>query len=98
LEIESKQKIIDHLDIEKNSVMIQPEEPKTPELPKIPGMHHRKKWGYIVNNIDLLPEQLVVTEKKVDDKKIRKMINEADGQIKIPGIDIFEEKIIVTRL
>lgn len=97
LAIEYQEIKIESLDIEKDHIMIQPDEPKTPALPKIAGVIRRKKWNYRVNNIDLVPDSYIIIEKNINDKMLRSIINQASGQIIIPGIDIYEEKIIAAK-
>ncbi len=54
--------------------------------------------NYKVTNIDLVPEDapFLMIEKGINDKILRSIINKANGHI--PGIDIYEEKIIIFKI
>ena len=81
---------IGSIDIEKEFTSVNHEEPKTPEIPKIVGLIHRRRWDFRTININLVPDPYVIINKVIDNKKLRYVINQADGQITIPGIEIFE--------
>jgi hypothetical protein len=95
--IEAQDIIIEDLDKERNLTVIAPDEPETSELPKLAGVHHRYTWDYSLENIELVPAELVIVEKNVDDKKVMDLIKEANGKITIPGLNIFKKQTLVTR-
>lgn len=97
LAIEYQDVKIEGIEIEKDHIMVQPDEPKTPTLPKIAGVVRRKKWDYDIKNIDLVPEPYIITEKRINDKLVRSIIIHAEGNVTIPGLDIFEMKIIAAK-
>jgi len=94
LAIKFQEMKIGSIDIEKEITIVHPEEPKTPEIPKIVGLIRRRRWDFRTIDKELIPDPYVIINKVIDNKKLRHVINQADGQITIPGIEIFEASSI----
>jgi hypothetical protein len=59
------------------------------KAPKVDGVTHRKKWGFRITSTAAIPREYMT----VDESKIRKVVQALGGETRIPGVEIFEERV-----
>jgi hypothetical protein len=57
---------------------------------KAEGVQEALHWNFRIIDADLLPREFL----KPDESKIREVVNETRGSIKIPGVDVYPERRI----
>lgn len=68
--------------------------PTLPAVVKANGTHLRKHWTWEVDDIDKVPRKLFV----LDRLEINKIVREQKGKTNIPGIRVFQESTVATRI
>ncbi len=61
--------------------------------PEVDGVSYRDKWTFEITNPDLVPREYCIP----DEKAIGGIARTMKGRVKIPGVRIYNDKIMVTR-
>lgn len=77
--------------VEKDALIIAPGLLLTEKVPKINGIVHAKLLKYRTIDINLVPQEWTKVVITVDDKKVREAIKLKGKNLKIPGIEVYEE-------
>lgn len=62
-------------------------------VPKTAGVSVRTTWQYTIVDRDALPREYLMP----DEKKIGAMVRAMKGETKIPGVQVFDEKVVSAR-
>lgn len=92
-EMATKKKV-SALIIEKNSKKVPLEKLATAKIPKIDGTNIARYVKYKCVNLAIVPKEYVIMTIVLDEKKVRETVKLEGMNTKIPGIEVYEEKIM----